>query len=170
MNPELQLSIGQFPVPVGDLRAYLPHRPPMIWVDEVLETHQGERGLRGTCRVQINRDRGFMAADGNVRPSAVIEWIAQGYGFVKAAHRRQEGYGLAGFGRAFLVAISNCDVNLQGLQGMQAVLVHVEEVREMHPAYIVDGKVTSLDGKIEFGSARLTVFGGEIPETPAASH
>ncbi len=46
--------------------------------------------------------------------------------------------------------------------------MRVEEVREMHPAYIVDGRVTSLDGAREFGSARITVFGGEIPAAAQA--
>lgn len=150
-------------VSTEELRAYLPHRPPMIWVDEVLEASSGERGLIATCKVDIRRDRGFVAGNGAVRPSAVVEWIAQGYGFAKAFRRREEGFGLAGFGRAFLVAIANCEVNLEGIEGQDAVLVHVEEVREMHPAYIVDGRVTSLDGAREFGRARITVFGGEIP-------
>lgn len=157
---------SQFPVSVGELRTYLPHRPPMVWVDEVLSTARGENGLAGTVKIELRRDRSFFDAAGSLRPSAVVEWIAQGYGFAKACRRREDGFGLAGFGRAFLVAISNCDVDLSGIEGQPAVLVHVSEVREMHPAYIVDGRVTSLDGAREFGRARITVFGGEIPGQP----
>jgi hypothetical protein len=135
----------------------------MLWVDEVIEAQCGESGLVGICKVYLRRERSFMAANGSVRPSAVVEWIAQGYGFVKASHRRREGFGLSGFGRAFLVSIGNCEVNLAGIEHSDAVLVHVKEVREMHPAYIVDGRVTSLDGSLVLGSARLTVFGGENP-------
>jgi len=153
----------EFPIPTAELYEYLPHRSPMIWVDEVLHCGRNEKGLFGTCRVDLTRDRGFRSADGSVRTSALIEWIAQGYGYVKASHRRAEGFGLAGFGRAVLVGISDCDVNLSELKDENAIHVHVRELRAMHPAYVIEGKVTNEGGEKIFGCARITVFGGEVP-------
>jgi predicted hotdog family 3-hydroxylacyl-ACP dehydratase len=152
-------------VSTGELRAYMPHRPPMVWVNEVLETKKGERGLVGTCLVDLRIKSHFHRADGTVRPSAIIEWIAQGYGYAKACQRKKEGFGLTGFGRALLMAISNCEVSLGEIEKQDAVIVHVTEVREMHPVYMVDGKVTNLSGDRVFGSARITVLGGEVPST-----
>ncbi len=156
--------VFQSVVPTSELHAYLPHRPPMIWVDEVISYANAGKGPHGICRVDIGRDRGFRGGDGKIRTSAIVEWIAQGYGYVKAANRRAEGFGTAGFGRAFLVGITDCDVDLSSLsEADQAVHVHVRELRDMHPAYVVEGKVTSVDGARHFGQARIKVFGGEIP-------
>ncbi len=153
------------PIPTSEFHAYLPHRPPMVWVDEVLSYANDGKGPYGICRVLINRDRGFHAAHSKVRPSAVVEWIAQGYGYVKAAYRRAEGFGTEGFGRAFRVGITDCEVDLSALGSEENyVHVHVRELRDMHPAYVIEGKITSEDGTSQFGHARIKVFGGEIPQ------
>jgi predicted hotdog family 3-hydroxylacyl-ACP dehydratase len=156
---------NHFPVPTAELHEYLPHRDPMIWVDQVLDCGRDEQGIFGTCRVQVHAGSNFRSANGEVRPSSVVEWIAQGYGFMKACHRRGEGHGVKGFGRAFLAGISECEVDLSRLGSETSVRVSVREVRDMHPAYIVEGSVTSEDGTKSFGRARITVFGGELPIT-----
>ena len=158
------MSGKQAPVPTSELHGYLPHRPPMVWVDEVLSYGNEGKGPFGTCRVDISYDRGFRGADGKVRTSAVVEWIAQSYGYVKASKRRADGFGTEGFGRAFLVGITDCEVDLSTLGDDPCVLVHVRELRDMHPAYVIEGRVTSEDGARLFGQARIKVFGGEIPE------
>jgi predicted hotdog family 3-hydroxylacyl-ACP dehydratase len=150
-------------IPTSELEGYLPHRPPMVWVDEVLSYGNEGKGPFGVCRVSLGEDRPFHGADGKVRVSAAVEWIAQSYGYVKASIRRAEGGGTEGFGRAFLVGITDCDVDLSSLGNEKFVHVHVKELRDMHPAYVVEGKITSEDGIRQYGQARIKVFGGEIP-------
>jgi predicted hotdog family 3-hydroxylacyl-ACP dehydratase len=56
----------------GPVADYLPHRPPMLLIDEIVEV--GE--LRAVCRTTIHPDCVF-AIDGGVHPSAMIEFVAQ---------------------------------------------------------------------------------------------
>jgi len=56
----------------GPVADYLPHRPPMLLVDEIVEVSE----LRAVCRTTIHADCVF-AIDGGVHPSAMIEFIAQ---------------------------------------------------------------------------------------------
>ena len=56
----------------GPVADYLPHRPPMLLVDEIVEVSE----LRAVCRTTIHADCVF-AIDGVVHPSAMIEFIAQ---------------------------------------------------------------------------------------------
>ncbi|HEY8278081.1 MAG TPA: hypothetical protein VIH99_00565 [Bdellovibrionota bacterium] len=159
------MNLREQPVPTSDLGDYLPHRAPMVWVDEILEVNQSTNGPQGICRVVLGHDRAFHAADGSPRASTVVEWIAQAYGYVKAFHRRAGGFGVAGFGRAILVGISDCEADLSGIEEEQSLLVHVREMRNLHPAYVLEGSVTNEAGSRVYGKARLQVFGGaELPE------
>ena len=56
----------------GPVADYLPHRPPMLLVDEIVEVDE----LRAVCRTTIHPGCVF-ALDGIVHPSAMIEFIAQ---------------------------------------------------------------------------------------------
>jgi predicted hotdog family 3-hydroxylacyl-ACP dehydratase len=62
--------------PTGDLFGpvadYLPHRPPMLLIDTIVEVTD----QRAVCRATIRPDCVF-AIDGVVHPSAMIEFIAQ---------------------------------------------------------------------------------------------
>ena len=135
----------------------------MLWVDEVLHCEPEGPHPGGVCRVRLAEPRAFHGADGKVRPSAVVEWIAQSYGFVKACAHLLAARPEQGADRAFLVGINDCEVNLSGLAAERSVLVHVRELHNFHPAYVLEGKVTSEDGLRVFGSARIKVFAGEAP-------
>ena len=56
----------------GPVVDYLPHRPPMLLIDTILEVNQNG----GACRTTIKPDCVF-AVDGLVHPSAMIEFVAQ---------------------------------------------------------------------------------------------
>jgi predicted hotdog family 3-hydroxylacyl-ACP dehydratase len=56
----------------GPVADYLPHRPPMLLIDEIVEVTQ----MRAVCRTTIHPDCVF-AIDGRVHPSALIEFVAQ---------------------------------------------------------------------------------------------
>lgn len=59
-------------VALGPAAGYLPHRPPMLLIDEVVEVTD----RIGVCRTTIHPDCVF-AIDGRVHPSAMIEFVAQ---------------------------------------------------------------------------------------------
>ena len=58
--------------PHGPIESYLPHRPPMLLIDDVVEV----TSHRFVCRTAIHSDCVF-AIDGLVHPSAMIEFVAQ---------------------------------------------------------------------------------------------
>lgn len=68
-------------VPVATIERYLPHRPPMVWIDDVLSFSEKQ----GHCRVRLKSDGLYMDTDG-LRPTAFIEFIAQAYGFMSVCH------------------------------------------------------------------------------------
>ena len=93
-----------FPLHVRELEEWIPHRQPMVWIDEVLSAD----GVQGECLVRLRADALYMGPGGVIRPSSMIEWIAQGYAFVRAAQTKLH---LISADikpkRAFLVAITN---------------------------------------------------------------
>ncbi|TMQ09296.1 MAG: hypothetical protein E6J91_30725 [Deltaproteobacteria bacterium] len=56
----------------GPVADYLPHRPPMLLIDTIVEVTE----QRAVCRATIRPDCVF-AIDGVVHPSAMIEFVAQ---------------------------------------------------------------------------------------------
>jgi predicted hotdog family 3-hydroxylacyl-ACP dehydratase len=56
----------------GPVTGYLPHRPPMLMIDDIVEVTEP----RAVCRTTIHPDCVF-AIDGLVHPSAMIEFVAQ---------------------------------------------------------------------------------------------
>ncbi len=57
---------------LGSVADYLPHRPPMLLIDHIVEVTDN----RAVCRTTIHPDCVF-ARDGVVHPSAMIEIVAQ---------------------------------------------------------------------------------------------
>lgn len=68
------------PLKVEELAMYLPHRPPMVWIDTV----ERLSSTGGVCSVRSHKNAHYFDKSG-IRWSAPIEWMAQAYGFVKAA-------------------------------------------------------------------------------------
>lgn len=56
----------------GPIADYLPHRPPMLLIDEIVESERD----RIVCRTTLHPDCVF-ALDGKVHPTAMIEFVAQ---------------------------------------------------------------------------------------------
>ncbi len=58
--------------PLGPVIDYLPHRPPMLLIEEILEVTK----TRAVCRTTLRPDCVF-AIDGKVHASSMIEFVAQ---------------------------------------------------------------------------------------------
>jgi len=56
----------------GPITNYLPHRPPMVLIDEIIDVTM----TQGRCRTTIKPDCVF-AIDGKVHPTAMLEFVAQ---------------------------------------------------------------------------------------------
>jgi predicted hotdog family 3-hydroxylacyl-ACP dehydratase len=146
-----------YPVLTSQLTAFLPHRAPMIWVDSVLGWSIGPQGVSGTCSVTLRSDQLYYDQNGELLPSAAIEWIAQSWGYVKACQAMDSG-ALKDIGRAFLVGVNECSVNFKGVAKNTELRVFVEEFRSLPPACIVQGRVTNIDATIIYGTAKIKVF------------
>src|ERR1700690_3252139 len=70
----------------GPVADYLPHRPPMLLIDEVVEMV----GDRIVCRTTIHPDCVF-AIDGQVHASAMIELVAQACAIAVGVRAAREG-------------------------------------------------------------------------------
>ena len=64
------------PIAVQDLLRFIPHRPPMVWVDKVLDWSRNH----GEVLIEVKGDALYMSPEG-LRPSSLLEFIAQAYGF-----------------------------------------------------------------------------------------
>jgi predicted hotdog family 3-hydroxylacyl-ACP dehydratase len=135
----------------------MPHRPPMVWVDEVISSSRSEKGLAGVCVVRLGQDRPYHREGGKIRSTSVLEWIAQSYGYVKA-HEAKNSSAYIPMTRAFLAGISQCEVSIHGIENEEELLVEVADVRDLAPAYLIRGRVLGRNSKHVYGSAQLKLF------------
>jgi len=140
-----------FPISAATLAEALPHRPPMVWIDEVLEAS----ATAGKAAVQVKADAAYRDSRGN-RPSAAIEWMAQAFGFVQAAHRAQTANTMP-VKRAFLASVSDfrSEADLTFATGI--LTVTVDGFREFGPLVLFRGVVHDAKGH-KLAEGRLKVF------------
>lgn len=133
------------PVQVKDIARFLPHRPPMVWIDQVVSFSEKS----GECRVRLKPEGHYMTG-GKLRPSSCLEFIAQAYGFISVCHHI---YILdpnsKPLTKAFLASIKGAKLPSEELLDQ----IHVEDelsitisgVRQMGPIVLFNGKVTRDD-------------------------
>lgn len=68
-------------VRIQDVLPYVPHRPPMVWVDEIMSFGETD----GECRIHINAGGLFLGPEG-LRKTSCLEFIAQSYGYCSVAY------------------------------------------------------------------------------------
>lgn len=129
----------------------------MVWIDEVIavDTEGGE------CQVRLKRDALYMSTDG-VRQSAMIEWLAQSLGYIRAV---QNLCGLIEQGkppsRTLLVSVRNgiyhtpCD--MLGLDKEEVLSLKVQNIKMISPLLFSEGTVSTRAGVLLF-SARITGY------------
>lgn len=147
--------MSSFPISVKLFEDFLPHRPPMVWLDEIVEAE----AERGCCRVRVTSDRHFF--DGkNVRPSSVVEWVAQAYGYTSAYYLLGMNQGQAPkIQTAYLVGIRDLafEPTWQSVSLNSEIYIHVKRARELGPVSLVDGRVTDSAGAL-FARVSLKLF------------
>lgn len=70
----------------GPAASYLPHQPPMLLIDDLVEV----TAQRAVCRTTIHPDCVF-AIDGRVHPAAMIEFVAQACAIYAGAVSARDG-------------------------------------------------------------------------------
>jgi len=133
-----------------ELQPYVPHRPPMIWVDEITDVNDA-----GGIGHTLIKAKELYLTDNIVRPSAYIEFIAQTYAFVQSIRARNAGIREL-HQRALLVAIK--DFSIQPHTPISVgtmVRTEVTKGREMGPITIIHGKVFSGDDLLALGEVKV---------------
>ncbi|RYZ63429.1 MAG: hypothetical protein EOP05_23605, partial [Proteobacteria bacterium] len=103
-------------IKTSELQDSLPHRAPMVWVDEVGETSE----LGGESFVTL-KGEGLYFSEAGLRPSSLIEFLAQGFGFQAAAHIMRSGLPPAAQKqKAFLVSVTQANFHEVGTEGSHA--------------------------------------------------
>lgn len=73
--------MGNSIVPIQDILRYVPHRPPMVWIDKVKSWSSQD----GECEIHIKSDAHYMGPKG-LRNTSCLEFIAQSYGYSHTCH------------------------------------------------------------------------------------
>jgi predicted hotdog family 3-hydroxylacyl-ACP dehydratase len=147
----------QLPISVNQLQEWMPHRPPMVWIDQVIQATKNS----GECSLRI-KSEGYYQSEAGVRQSSLIEWVAQSYGYVSAV---QVGLGLRQVNQqpkqVFLAGLRDaqffCRTDEDELRPGKLVKIRVENSREIGPLTLFDGSVISESGKTLF-KVNLKVF------------
>ena len=147
-----------FPVSITEFESFLPHRPPAIWIHQVLDA-----GLdSGSCAVLYSENAPF-AKNNSLLESAYLEWIAQSCGYVSAAQFK---FGILTQGSlkdAFLAAVKKFEIFdiPQNLKNGDIFEIHVRSTHKMGPVTVVEGKVyfAKDNEKKLLAQASLKLFG-----------
>ncbi len=145
------------PIPVQFLEPWTPHRASMIWIDAVSKLSATD----GECTLQLSADKTYMT-EGKTRLSAMIEWVAQSFSYVRAG---QSLMGLCGPftkpERAFLVGTRDAKFNVAdgdaSLEAGKFITVRVHDFHFYPPFIIFNGKVESAEG-ITLFSTQMKIF------------
>jgi predicted hotdog family 3-hydroxylacyl-ACP dehydratase len=142
----------KLPLRVRDVQHVLPHRDPMIWVDEVLEA--GVDG--GVAAVDLGPDRLYVDADGHCLTFAAVEWVAETYGYARACHYMIVAGETRTLKRAFLVGVTQLDLP-KPLPATGRVLIEARTSRELAPLVLVKGQVRGEDGTV-YAEGQLKLY------------
>jgi predicted hotdog family 3-hydroxylacyl-ACP dehydratase len=131
----------KFPVPVADIFEFMPHRPPMVWIDEILSVNE----TGGVCLVRV-KDGAYMSAEG-IRPTSYIEFMAQSFGYVSACQLKVYPNSRPKPTQVFLCGIRDLEINNdKKISEGEQLRIEVKRTHEMGPLILFEGKVFSSDG------------------------
>ena len=131
------------------IEQFLPHRPPMRWIDELVEFT--DTTAKATACLAADH---FAVADGAVMETALVECVAQTVAAAQGARAKASGKSGAPTG-GMLAAVSGFRVVSRPLCG-QTLHIEVREVKRFGPMMLVSGTVTC-DGQI-VASGELTLY------------
>jgi predicted hotdog family 3-hydroxylacyl-ACP dehydratase len=147
-----------FPVSTSSLEKWIPHRPPMVWVDQVLSlTEEG-----GTARVNLDQKDSHFFGEKGLRESSFVEFLAQAYAFTRvcqsllSAERGSETTDKP-LAKAFLVGIRDLEILPGNLPSSGYLIVRVRTVKELSGVIVFGGSVETSAG-LRLASGTLKVY------------
>ena len=128
------------PIQVTEVMDFIPHRPPMVWVDEVLRFSQ----IDGECTLRL-RQGGLYLGERGLRPSSCLELIAQSYGFISTCYiTRISDPGAPPMKRAMLVSFKDAKFApraiFESLRLGDVLRMPIEGVRTVGPITAFHGR------------------------------
>jgi predicted hotdog family 3-hydroxylacyl-ACP dehydratase len=158
----MNTSNYEYPISTDRLAFWIPHRPPMVWIDEVVVT----TSIDGTCRLTL-QPHAYYWDGAEVRGTSVLEFMAQAYAYVSVVIKLRELCELAEapqlspLKRAFLVSVRDAEMpkpeKLKTLKVGDTLMVKVFGFRNFGPITNFQGEVRN--GRDELiASAQLKVF------------
>jgi predicted hotdog family 3-hydroxylacyl-ACP dehydratase len=147
----------KLPIDVSELEPFLPHRGPMVWVHQIRQVDS--RG--GEALIYLDSKAHCMDRE-KLRPSSVIEWIAQTYGFVSACQRLQswDGSSTVKISHAYLASFKNLlflEKFDPSVHAEKSLVVAVQTLRDLKPFMTFYGEVKTLTGK-KIATGEITVY------------
>lgn len=141
------------PISTDTLLDYLPHKPPMVWIDSILEF-----SATGGVGLTVIKDNAHYMTNNELRRTACIEFVAQTFAFTNAATMKQNNIAYQNQ-RAFLAAIKDFDIRAWPELPSGAVLrTEVKKERQFGPISIIVGQTFWKEQLL--ASGELKVFAG----------
>jgi len=137
----------RLPVSTQDLLRYIPHRPPMVWVDTVVDFGKDH----GEVLVKVRKDAHYMSPEG-LRASSLLEFIAQAYGFCWACYVVWQDPNSNGMGQAMVTGFK--EARFASSRDLQKV-AHGDMLKVTLTDMKRKGPITFLRGQVWHGDVLL---------------
>lgn len=145
-----------FPVSSTRLGAYVPHRPPMLWIHQVLWVTPNQ----GACLAQP-QNLGHAWDEQGLRASSAVEWMAQASGFIKTCqHLNFKEQKIKETKNAYLVSVRNIELIKdfsQKASRQSQLIISIQTIRDLEPFSIIRAQVKTEVGEI-LAQGELKVF------------
>jgi predicted hotdog family 3-hydroxylacyl-ACP dehydratase len=127
----------------------LPHRPPMLLVDALIDFSDG----RGTVVSEVRRDDLFVNDDGTLEAVAMIELIAQGYAAIKGYEDTRDGVAVR---QGYLVGARKVSMLAKVYVG-DRLTIDVDPSGHLEGFSVVDGVIRRGEEIVAEGSLKLWI-------------
>ncbi len=123
---------------IREVLNFVPHRPPMVWVDEILKFDENS----GECLLIIKDGAHFMGSEG-LRATSCLEFIAQAYGYCSVAYSRRKDPNWKPLKKAFLASFKEATfvepARMAQIKVGDQIKVAFTGVRNIGPITLFDG-------------------------------
>lgn len=139
-SKELAENETDFPLATSKLAFFMPHRPPMVWVDEVLE----QSDAFGRTGVWIRPGSLMLNGTPQIFPSALLEFFAQSYGYLQGTKAMISRRRLK---LAYLAAVDQFTLTPEPRpRAGEYLTASLHTLRDMHPLHLIGGEVRNETG------------------------
>ncbi len=142
--------------PYPAVTTLLPHRPPMLLVDEVISVEE----KIGQARAVVSAKHLFLRADGTLAPETCAELVAQGFGVCEACRRLSKGLTIEGGG--YLANIRDLVCFSPAREGDELIIC-TEKIDECFDTYIVQGEILRGEEKLAQCTVYIFMWQGQTP-------